>query len=329
MGAALGSGDNAGEVVVHIYDVSSHRIVEQANQWCMRAMGTGAFHAAVEVYGQEWSFGYINQGSGVFSCPPRSNELHRYRKDIPVGATKITKEDFEGLIEKLSRRWLGRDYDLLHRNCCHFCSELCDKLGVEPLPAWVTNLAGAGATLDRGFQQAVQRGTRPFDTAAARAILTAAKTGKIDLRYQHAAPWETKAADILVSLGELRSCDCVPSFTEAIQQLGWSERGCYTFTKSSLHDYPWQLLKAYGEAICDRSGLCMRQEPPDRLALPSSRTALETTSPSSLPSTATVRIQPDFPSSPSPLPSSPKERIQPDTPTGPSLHSSARRRMLV
>merc|ERR1740121_67762 len=42
------------------------------------------------------------------------------------------------------------DYDLLHRNCCHFCEELCLRLGFGPLPPWVTKLAAAGASLAAG-----------------------------------------------------------------------------------------------------------------------------------------------------------------------------------
>lgn len=28
----------------------------------------------------------------------------------------------------------GASYDLLHRNCCHFCVDLAARLGVGPVP---------------------------------------------------------------------------------------------------------------------------------------------------------------------------------------------------
>ncbi|CAE7560924.1 unnamed protein product [Symbiodinium pilosum] len=39
----------------------------------------------------------------------------------------------------------GRDYDTLRRNCCHFCEDLCQRLGVSKLPDWVYRLARIGA----------------------------------------------------------------------------------------------------------------------------------------------------------------------------------------
>ena len=36
----------------------------------LRVAGTGAFHAAVEVYRAEWSYGFTDEGTGVFCCEP-------------------------------------------------------------------------------------------------------------------------------------------------------------------------------------------------------------------------------------------------------------------
>ena len=32
--------------------------------------GTGAFHAAIEVYRVEWSYGFTDEGTGIFACDP-------------------------------------------------------------------------------------------------------------------------------------------------------------------------------------------------------------------------------------------------------------------
>lgn len=47
----------------------------------------------------------------------------------------------EGAILALKRRWSGVEYDLLDRNCGHFCNELCQALGVGRMPCWVTRVA--------------------------------------------------------------------------------------------------------------------------------------------------------------------------------------------
>jgi len=43
--------------------------------------------------------------------------------------------------------WLNAGYDLLTRNCCHWCSSFCMSLGVSRLPEWLTSLADAGAAI--------------------------------------------------------------------------------------------------------------------------------------------------------------------------------------
>eukprot|EP00421_Protoceratium_reticulatum_P033896 CAMPEP_0168473982 /NCGR_PEP_ID=MMETSP0228-20121227/60604_1 /TAXON_ID=133427 /ORGANISM="Protoceratium reticulatum, Strain CCCM 535 (=CCMP 1889)" /LENGTH=125 /DNA_ID=CAMNT_0008489991 /DNA_START=35 /DNA_END=409 /DNA_ORIENTATION=+ len=74
----------------------------------------GAFHAAVEVYGEEWGF-YI---------------WNLIRWDV-------------------LREWPSRRYHIIHSNCIHFCDELLKLLGAKPVPAWVRGLHETGAALMR------------------------------------------------------------------------------------------------------------------------------------------------------------------------------------
>ena len=41
----------------------------------------------------------------------------------------------------LSKEWLGYAYDLLAKNCNHFCESICKKRGVQKLPTWVNRFA--------------------------------------------------------------------------------------------------------------------------------------------------------------------------------------------
>jgi hypothetical protein len=50
----------------------------------------------------------------------------------------------EAVVEELSQDWLGESYDLLARNCNHFCDAFCVRLGVERVPLWVNRFANAG-----------------------------------------------------------------------------------------------------------------------------------------------------------------------------------------
>jgi len=141
-------------VWLHIYDVSGATV-----QWInnvIRPVGTGAFHAGVEVFGQEWSFGYaIESRTGVYPCKPRCNTQHKYRESVEMGATTLTEAEVQALVEEMRKEWMGCTYDLLVHNCCHFSDTLLKGLGCGPAPQWVMNLAGAGAKIVGGVDQAV------------------------------------------------------------------------------------------------------------------------------------------------------------------------------
>jgi len=119
-------------------------------------IGTGAFHAGVEVYGREYSFGHRSDGSsGVVWCPPRGAEGHAFREAVDLGAVRLSKSQVQRLVGRMADEWPGRDYDLFRRNCCHFCEELCQRLGVARVPEYVFSLAAAGARIRDGVGVAV------------------------------------------------------------------------------------------------------------------------------------------------------------------------------
>ena len=47
----------------------------------------GVFHGGIEVNGKEWSYGYCENGSGVYHCIPRDNPMYAYRESVTLGAT--------------------------------------------------------------------------------------------------------------------------------------------------------------------------------------------------------------------------------------------------
>jgi len=140
-------------IFLNVYDLAA--VTSIPNQLlCNTLVKTlGAFHAAVEVYGEEWSF-YRQQDpsvSGVLrSRLPRNHSVHVYRQSINCGQTGLSDEQVWNLVVKdLSPDWLGGRYDLIHCNCIHFCEELLSRLGASPVPAWVKGLHETGAALFR------------------------------------------------------------------------------------------------------------------------------------------------------------------------------------
>jgi len=130
------------KVTLHVYD-----FLEQGLNGMLRQVGTGGFHCGVEVYGKEWSFRRTLLGTGIYWIPPKSCTAHKYRESVSMGKVNMSEDKFLQLVHRLKKEWPGSGYDILRRNCCVFSNELCQKLGVGPVPDWITNLAGVGADL--------------------------------------------------------------------------------------------------------------------------------------------------------------------------------------
>lgn len=146
---------NDSTVSLHVYDFMSDERAQFVNG-IARRVGTGAFHAGVEVYMKEYSFRSTTNGNtGVNWCKPRGHSVHKYREKVVMGCTHFKPEQVERIIYRLSTEWLGKDYDLLTRNCCHFSDALCKCLGVGRIPTWVTSLAGTGAKLRNDVDAAI------------------------------------------------------------------------------------------------------------------------------------------------------------------------------
>ncbi|CAI7850489.1 unnamed protein product, partial [Closterium sp. NIES-53] len=110
-----------------------------------------------QVFGEEWSFGYCERGSGVFSCRPKTNPYYSYRETVDMGETKLSAKRAGQVIAEMSVQWPGESYDMLGRNCNHFCDELCVKLGVGPIPAWVNRFARTGDSAAELYDQVGQQ----------------------------------------------------------------------------------------------------------------------------------------------------------------------------
>lgn len=134
-------------VTLHVYDLAHSRALASVNS---RALG--AFHVAVEVYGYEWSYGWNDEGeTGVFACEPKQCEMHTYRESLSMGATSMSREQVNSLLDILEPSWMGEDYHMTVRNCCHFSREFCIGLGVGEIPRWLYRLADAGAAVEEGL----------------------------------------------------------------------------------------------------------------------------------------------------------------------------------
>lgn len=61
----------------------------------------GIFHGGIEVFGEEWSYGYTTRESGMYMCQPKDNPMYTYRESISLGKTNLSK------YEVISTSWLA------------------------------------------------------------------------------------------------------------------------------------------------------------------------------------------------------------------------------
>lgn len=143
----------ANTVFLNVFDLAS--VLSIPNQvLCNTVISTvGAFHAAVEVYGEEWSFYRTPNPNSCGVCKslrPRHHPVHVFRQSVNMGTTKLKEWEVRYLIRSsLAQTWPGGSYDLLSRNCIHFCEELLLALGVQQVPGWVRGLHETGASVFR------------------------------------------------------------------------------------------------------------------------------------------------------------------------------------
>lgn len=74
------------EVVLHVYDVTNtpsdntNTAIKSFNSVTRDVMGVGGvFHGGVEINGAEWSYGFCEEGTGVYICEPKKNPMYTYR----------------------------------------------------------------------------------------------------------------------------------------------------------------------------------------------------------------------------------------------------------
>mmetsp|Transcript_688 Transcript_688/g.1746 ORF Transcript_688/g.1746 Transcript_688/m.1746 type:complete len:261 (+) Transcript_688:58-840(+) len=134
-------------VTLNVYNVDGSAEIAFLNG-VLRPLGTGIFHCGVEVLEGEWSFrGGRHEGTGVFRCEPGQCGNLRPRERLQLGTVVMRRGQVSSILEQMKQQWKCREYNIYRRNCGHFCDELCKRLGVGPLPGWVTNMAGAAAGL--------------------------------------------------------------------------------------------------------------------------------------------------------------------------------------
>jgi len=136
-----GDGGHGSEVYLNIYDLNDDLVAYNRLTFDMLSLG-GAFHAGIELFQNEWSYG----SEGIFRVQPRKHEYHVFRQTVRMGHTNLDLPDVCDVLRAMMGGWGGKSYDLLQKNCCAFANSFCESLGVGPIPNWVNRLAQVGSS---------------------------------------------------------------------------------------------------------------------------------------------------------------------------------------
>ena len=97
------------------------------------------------VHGVEYAFGaHEYPTTGIFEGEPKQCDGFTFRKSLLMGWTEMTPGQVRGVMEELAEKYRGNAYNLITKNCNHFCNDACIKLTGNPIPSWVNRLAKLG-----------------------------------------------------------------------------------------------------------------------------------------------------------------------------------------
>ncbi|KAG9150905.1 hypothetical protein Leryth_003038 [Lithospermum erythrorhizon] len=108
-------------------------------------LGLGVYHSGVQVHNVEYAFGAHEYATtGIFEGEPKVCEGFTFRKSILIGWTEMNGGEVKSVMEKLGESYRGDAYNLITKNCNHFCNDACVKLAGNHIPSWVNRLARIG-----------------------------------------------------------------------------------------------------------------------------------------------------------------------------------------
>ncbi|KAF9613650.1 hypothetical protein IFM89_009538 [Coptis chinensis] len=145
-------------VYLNVYDLTS---MNEYAYW----VGLGVYHSGVQVHGIEYAFGAHDfPTTGIFEGEPEQCPGFTFRKSILIGRTDLDCKQVRALMEQLAEKYSGDTYNLITKNCNHFCNDACIKMTSKPIPSWVNRLAKIGllciCVLPMDIQEAKMRHSR-------------------------------------------------------------------------------------------------------------------------------------------------------------------------
>jgi len=103
----------------------------------------GVHHTGVEISGREYSYG--SEG-GIYDSPPRQAPGAQFRCQLDMGTYDGGTQELNKALDELRHNggFGSGGYNLIRRNCNHFCNALVYQLLRTPIPAYINRIAAVG-----------------------------------------------------------------------------------------------------------------------------------------------------------------------------------------
>ncbi|XP_071703892.1 deSI-like protein At4g17486 [Rutidosis leptorrhynchoides] len=126
-------------VFLNVYDLTT---INGYAYW----LGLGVYHSGLQVHGVEYAFGsHERSTTGIFQVEPKRCEGFVFRKQILIGYTEKDRREVRKIMEELADDYKGISYNLITKNCNHFCNDACVRLTGKTIPRWINRLARIGS----------------------------------------------------------------------------------------------------------------------------------------------------------------------------------------
>ncbi|PIN24008.1 hypothetical protein CDL12_03251 [Handroanthus impetiginosus] len=94
----------------------------------------------------EYAFGaHEHSRTGIFEVEPKQCPGFTFRKSMLIGRSDLGPKEVRAFMETLAEEYSGNTYNLITKNCNHFCNDVCLRLTGKPIPRWVNRLARLGS----------------------------------------------------------------------------------------------------------------------------------------------------------------------------------------
>ncbi|KAK9109983.1 hypothetical protein Sjap_018043 [Stephania japonica] len=117
------------EQIVDDKDLTTKRLreIKLVLQGLQREKRNSYLHLLVfsRVHGVEYEFGgHDSPSTSIFKGKPRECPGLTFRKSILIGRTDLGPHEVHKFMEELSKSYTGTSYNLITKNCSHFCNTI-------------------------------------------------------------------------------------------------------------------------------------------------------------------------------------------------------------